>query len=306
MMNFMMQKGMNQMKDQAQDLIPKDLKEDNQNKPEEGKIENSNNDNSQSPKPLQPPKKKKSTIITKALAIQMYTVLLIHTGILTIAEYIIHAIQNKNGDLFPDGTTANIVYWIIFAASIGLCLLLSVMVTKINCFTNVPFFVYILYLIILALDLCIFNIGGHMISFDIFVSMLIVFDAASIVILIFCSLIKDNPSSFWIMCSSSGGIILAVFLSTKIYSDNNMLVLIFGVYSFFVYQVMNYNTFNTDKNKKKKGAPNAVENKEEEKLKVPPMMILPYEFNASFIKMFILIVKGIIFIIKGFTSSKKK
>ena len=59
MMNFMMQKGMNQMKDQAQGFIPKDMKEnnqENQNKPEEGKIENSG-EKSQS-QPLQPPKKK--------------------------------------------------------------------------------------------------------------------------------------------------------------------------------------------------------------------------------------------------------
>ena len=48
-MNFMMQAGMNQMKSQAQNLIPKDMKEGNnenpanQNQSGEGKIENSGN-----------------------------------------------------------------------------------------------------------------------------------------------------------------------------------------------------------------------------------------------------------------------
>ena len=233
----------------------------------------------------------------------MYSVLLIHTAILTITEYVIHAIQIKNNDLFPDGSVAKTVYWIIFASAIALVLLLSMLVTKITCFSS-PFFIYILYLVLLALDLCIFNIGGHIISFDIFVSMLIAFDAGSIVILIFCSLIKDHPSTFWVMCSSTGGIILAVFLTTKIYEDLKMLVLIFGVISFFIYQVMNYNTFDTDKGKKKKGAEDVKE--EEPKIKIPPMMILPFEFNAAFIKIFILIGKGIIFIVKGCMGGKKK
>ena len=56
-MNFMMQAGMNQMKSQAQNLIPNDMKEgnqDNQNKPQEGKIENS----VANPQPQTPKKKK--------------------------------------------------------------------------------------------------------------------------------------------------------------------------------------------------------------------------------------------------------
>ena len=83
-----------------------------------------------------------------------------------------------------------------------------------------------------------------------------------------------------------------------------MLVLIFGVYSFVVYQVMNYNTFNIDSGKKKKSASDVPE--EEPAIKIPPMMLLPFEFNAAFIKMFILIIKGIVFLIKGCIGGKKK
>lgn len=300
-MNFMMQAGMNQMKSQAQNLIPKDMKEGNnenpanQNQSGEGKIENSG-----AAGQPHPPKKKKSKVITRILALKMYTILLIHTAILTIAVYIINANENE---VFSKGGVGTTIYWILFAASIGGSLLLSLLVTKIKCLKS-PFFIYILYLIILALDAFIFILGAYLLSFEIFVSMLIVFDGASIVVIIFCSLIKDHPSTFWIMCSSSGGIILAVFLSTKLYEEYKMLVLIFGVYSFVVYQVMNYNTFNIDSGKKKKSASDVPE--EEPAIKIPPMMLLPFEFNAAFIKMFILIIKGIVFLIKGCIGGKKK
>ena len=300
-MNFMMQAGMNQMKSQAQNLIPKDMKEgnnenpENQNQSAEGKIENSG----ASGQP-HPPKKKKSKIITRILALKMYTVLLIHTAILTIAVYIINA---NDAGLYETDAGMVTLYWILFGASIGGCLILSLLLTKITCMKS-PFFIYILYLIILGLDAFIFILGAHLLSFDIFVSMLIVFDGASIVVIIFCSLIKDHPSTFWVMCSSSGGIILAVFLSTKLYEDLKMLVLIFGVYSFVIYQVMNYNIFNTDSGKKKKSANDVPE--QEPALKIPPMMLLPFEFNAAFIKMFILIIKGIIFLIKGCIGGGKK
>ena len=301
-MNFMMQAGMNQMKSQAQNLIPKDMKEGNnenpanQNQSGEGKIENSG-----AAGQPHPPKKKKSKVITRILALQMYTILLIHTAILTIALYIINA--NKD-EVYSEDDLVKTVYWLLFGASIGGSLLLSLLVTKIKCLKS-PFFIYILYLIILALDAFIFILGAQLLkAFDIFVSMLIVFDGASIVVIIFCSLIKDHPSTFWIMCSSSGGIILAVFLSTKLYEEYKMLVLIFGVYSFVVYQVMNYNTFNIDSGKKKKSASDVPE--EEPAIKIPPMMLLPFEFNAAFIKMFILIIKGIVFLIKGCIGGKKK
>ena len=40
-------------------------------------------------------KKRKPKLINKTLAIRMFSVLLFHTGVLTIAEYIIHAIQKR-------------------------------------------------------------------------------------------------------------------------------------------------------------------------------------------------------------------
>ena len=305
-MNFVQQAAMNQMKSQAQNLIPKEVKDaTNEEKSENENIRNINDSSSNISNSNQSsgiPKKKKSSVISKALAIKMYILLLIHTGILTIAEYIIHAIQKSKGSLFSSESTAITIYWIIFVASLVAALLLSLMVSKIKCFSSL-YFIYVLYIILLALDLVIFNIGGQLISFDIFASMLIVFDAGSIVVLIFCSFIKEPPSTFWIICSSTGGIILAIFLCAKLYEGKRILVLIFGVYSYVIYQVMNYNTFNKKKKKKKRGK--AYKEEEEENV-IPSSMILPYEFNASFIKMFFFFFQGIFIVISGCCSGKKK
>ena len=302
-MNFMMQAGMNQMKNQAQDLIPKEVKDatkEESDKPEDENVKTINDSSSNvsnSNQTTNIPKKKKSGVISKALAIKMYMLLLIHTAILTIAEYIIHSMQSN---LFSDKSSTKLIYWIIFGVGIVGALLLSLMVSKIRCFSSL-YFIYVLYVVLLALDLVIFNLGGHLISFDIFVSILIIFDAGSIVILIFCSFIKEPPSSFWIMCSSTGGIILAIFLCAKLYEEKRILVLIFGVYTFIIYQVMNYNAFNMGKGKKNKG-----QSYQEEESIIPSAMALPYEFNASFLKMFIYIFQGLFIIITGCCSGKKK
>ena len=302
-MNFMMQAGMNQMKNQAQDLIPKEVKDatkEESDKPEDENVKTINDSSSNvsnSNQTTNIPKKKKSGVISKALAIKMYMLLLIHTAILTIAEYIIHSMQSN---LFSDKSSTKLIYWIIFGVGIVGALLLSLMVSKIRCFSSL-YFIYVLYVVLLALDLVIFNLGGHLISFDIFVSILIIFDAGSIVILIFCSFIKEPPSTFWIMCSSTGGIILAIFLCAKLYEEKRIFVLIFGVYTFIIYQVMNYNAFNMGKGKKNKG-----QSYQEEESIIPSAMALPYEFNASFLKMFIYIFQGLFIIITGCCSGKKK
>lgn len=298
----MMQAGMNQMKSQAQNLVSNEIKDvtnEENNTSEAGKINESNNSITNSSK-SGAPKKKKSQIISKAQAIKMYALLLIHTGILTAAEYIIHAIE-KSKQIFSEESSILVIYWVIFGVGLALVFCLALMVSKIRCFTSL-YFIYLLYVVLLALDLCIFNIGGQLISFDIFVTILIVFDAGSILILIFCSFIKEPPSTFWIMLSSSGGIILAVFLCAKLYEDNRILVLVFGVYAYVIYQVMNYNTFNISKKKKKKGE---LATKEQESI-IPSAMSLPYEFNASFVKIFVFIFQGIYSIISGCCSGKKK
>ena len=310
-MNMVMQAGLNQAKDQAQSLIPKEVKDQqNEEKKEgEGSINNVNDSENNSQANIANSanishKKKKSIKINKPLAIKMYSVLLCHTAVLTIVEYIIHAVQKSKGNVFSD--SYKVVYWVIFAASIALALLISLLITRIKCFSFF-LFTYLFYAIVLALDLCIFNIGGHLLSFEIFVSMLIVFDAASLVILIFCSLIKDAPSLFWVICTSIGGIILAVFLSTKLYESQKILVLIFGVYAFVVYETMNYHVFSDDKKKKKKGDQQPEEVKEEkEEVKVPPMLSLPYEFNAAFIRLFLLIIQGLYILLRGCCGGKKK
>lgn len=315
MMNMVMQAGLNQAKDQAQNLIPKDVKDGQNEEKKEGEGNNNSINDSQSNLTNSSNishKKMKNKKINKQLAIKMYSVLLCHTGILTIAEYIIRTVQNSKGNVFD--SDYNIVYWIIFAASIALALILSLLVTKIKCLSSM-IFVSLFYVLILALDACIFNIGGHLLSFEVFVSMLIVFDAASAVILIFCSLIKDAPSLFWMICSSIGGIILAVFLCTKIYEDEKIFVLIFGVYAFVVYETMNYHVFDDGKKKKKKSEPQPQiptqsqpqqEAKPEEEVKIPPMMVLPYEFNAAFVRLLLLIFKGIYTLIRGCCGGNKK
>ena len=64
------------------------------------------------------------------------------------------------------------------------------------------------------------------------------------------------------------------------------------------------------KKKKKKGEVKKTEQQKEEEqekepeVKIPPMMILPYEFNASFIKIFLYILKGIYWLIKGCCGGK--
>jgi len=315
MMNMVMKAGLNQAKDQAQNLIPKEVKDGQNEEKKEGEGNNNSINDSQSNLTNSSNishKKMKNKKINKQLAIKMYSVLLCHTGILTIAEYIIRTVQNSKGNVFD--SDYNIVYWIIFAASIALALILSLLVTKIKCLSSM-IFVSLFYVLILALDACIFNIGGHLLSFEVFVSMLIVFDAASAVILIFCSLIKDAPSLFWMICSSIGGIILAVFLCTKIYEDEKIFVLIFGVYAFVVYETMNYHVFDDGKKKKKKSEPQPQiptqsqpqqEAKPEEEVKIPPMMVLPYEFNAAFVRLLLLIFKGIYTLIRGCCGGNKK
>lgn len=314
-MNMVMQAGLNQAKDQAQNLIPKEVKDGQNEEKKEGEGNNNSINDSQSNLTNSSNishKKMKNKKINKQLAIKMYSVLLCHTGILTIAEYIIRTVQNSKGNVFD--SDYNIVYWIIFAASIALALILSLLVTKIKCLSSM-IFVSLFYVLILALDACIFNIGGHLLSFEVFVSMLIVFDAASAVILVFCSLIKDAPSLFWMICSSIGGIILAVFLCTKIYEDEKIFVLIFGVYAFVVYETMNYHVFDDGKKKKKKSEPQPQiptqsqpqqEAKPEEEVKIPPMMVLPYEFNAAFVRLLLLIFKGIYTLIRGCCGGNKK
>ena len=308
-----------QMKSQAQNLISNEIKEATGEKKEEGEgqIKNSNDGANQQSKndDLGIKKlKKKNKKIDKALAIRMYSILLCHTGVLTIVQFIINAIQEKKGNVFNTSTEIEIVYWIIFVISIALALGVSMLVTKIKCFSSI-LFIYIFYVALLALDLCIFNIGGHILSFDVFASMLLIFDAGSIVVLLFCSLTKDAPSTFWVICSSIGGIILAAFLCTIIFEENRIIVLVFCVYAFVVYEAMNYNAFNIEKKKKKKekekGEVQKTEQQKEEEqekepeVKIPPMMILPYEFNASFIRIFIYILKGIGFLIKGCCGGKK-
>ena len=48
------------------------------------------------------------------------------------------------------------------------------------------------------------------------------------------------------------------------------------------------------------------EAKPEEEVKIPPMMVLPYEFNAAFVRLLLLIFKGIYTLIRGCCGGNKK
>jgi hypothetical protein len=296
MMNLAMKAGMNQMKDQAQNLIPNELKD----KGEEKKDENIRNDPKEpnlevkdKGKPNQP-KKKKRVIIDKNLSVRMYSVLLFHTAIITILLFIVHLkyLRKFNENKDKIGTKYS---WLIFAGCIILSILLSLLVSKVRCISTM-YLNYIFYLILLALNAVAFVFGGIDSLFDYIISMLIMFDAGSITILFFSMLVKDAPSTFWLMCSCSAGHLIAMFILIKVFEDNKYIVLVFCGLAFAIYQTMNYNALDSYKASKNNTS-------------IPSMMILPFELNLSFIKIIYYVLYGIFSCLVscccGTTKSKK-
>ena len=280
MMNLAMKAGMNQMKDQAQNLIPNEMKD----KGEEQKDENIKNDPKEPKievndkgKPIQR-KKKKKILIDRSLSIRMYSVLLFHTLLITVLLFIVHFkyldnIKKNENKLWSKYS------WAIFGGCIVLSILLSFLVSKVKCISTL-YLNYIFYLILLALNAVAFVYGGKEDLFNFIISMLIMFDAGSITILLFSSLIKDAPSTFWLMCSCSAGHLLAMFILIKVYSDDKYLILLFCILAFFIYETMNYNALDSYKASKNNSS-------------IPSMMILPFELNLSFIKIIWYVLYGI-------------
>ena len=155
---------------------------------------------------------------------------------------------------------------------------------------------YIFYLILLALNAVAFVFGGIDTLYDYIISMLIMFDAGSITILLFSMLVKDAPSTFWLMCSCSAGHLIAMFILIKVFEDNKYIVLVFCGLAFAIYQTMNYNALDSYKASKN----NTI---------IPSMMILPFELNLSFIKIIYYVLYGIFSCLVscccGTTKSKK-
>lgn len=277
-MNFMMQAGMNQMKDQAKSLIPNEMqdkkeggKEGGKEGEENGKIENSENKNQVKQK-----KPKRKNPITKSAAIRMYTVLLFHTLLITILLYVFT--KSENIDF-------SIIKLAIFLGCFFGAILLSLAVSYFQ-FISKVFLNYLIYLIILGANvigfICCARLNGDL--FKLLKTMFIIFDAGSLTIIFFSTLVKDTPSTFWLMCSSCGGIIIAILVMAKVYNDSKIfrwVVILFGCIAFAIYESMNYNALDVYKKNTKNEA------------SVPSMVSLPFELNLCFVKIFWYLLKVI-------------
>jgi hypothetical protein len=270
----MMQAGMNQMKDQAKSLIPnemQDKKEGGKEGEENGKIENSENKNQVKQK-----KPKRKNPITKSAAIRMYTVLLFHTLLITILLYVFTKSEN---------ISFSIIKLAIFLGCFFGAILLSLAVSYFQ-FISKVFLNYLIYLIILGANvigfICCARLNGDL--FKLLKTMFIIFDAGSLTIIFFSTLVKDTPSTFWLMCSSCGGIIIAILVMAKVYNDSKIfrwVVILFGCIAFAIYESMNYNALDVYKKNTKNEA------------SVPSMVSLPFELNICFVKIFWYVLKVI-------------
>ena len=270
----MMQAGMNQMKDQAKSLIPnemQDKKEGGKEGEENGKIENSENKNQVKQK-----KPKRKNPITKSAAIRMYTVLLFHTLLITILLYVFTKSENIG---------FSIIKLAIFLGCFFGAILLSLAVSYFQ-FISKVFLNYLIYLIILGANvigfICCARLNGDL--FKLLKTMFIIFDAGSLTIIFFSTLVKDTPSTFWLMCSSCGGIIIAILVMAKVYNDSKIfrwVVILFGCIAFAIYESMNYNALDVYKKNTKNEA------------SVPSMVSLPFELNLCFVKIFWYVLKVI-------------
>ena len=174
-------------------------------------------------------------------------------------------------------TVSNWFLFIVFAACLGGSVFLSLSITKIKCLSKI-YLNYVLYLALLAANIvgfiCCANIARSL--YELITTMFIIFDAGSLTIILFSIFVKDTPSTFWLMCSCSGGVFIALVVMLKIYSGSlfRYLVLLFGLLAFGIYETMNYNALDSYK-ESVKNAPTA-----------PSMISLPFELNVSFVKIF--------------------
>ena len=323
-MNFMMQAGMNQMKDQAKSLLPSEM----QDKEEKGdsKISQSN----------VPKKPKKKSPITRSLAIKMYSFLLFHTLLITILVFLFYRedsnttsastnkalialLSNSSSSNSTDNSTvpenkteppvspessdsnsktgSKLFLFIVFAACLGGSVFLSLSISKIKVLSKI-YLNYVLYLVLLAANVIGFNCCANISRslFELVTSMFIIFDAGSFTIILFSILVKDTPSTFWLMCSCSGGIVIALIIMLKIYSGSlfKYVILLFGLLAFGIYESMNYNALDSY-TQNVKNAPSA-----------PSMISLPFELNVSFVKVFWYMIKGLFSLFSMCCCSNKK
>ena len=279
-MNFMMKAGMNQMKDQAKALIPdemqdkKDTNKDGKN--QEG--EKSNLEPSEKGQQISNKKPKKKNPITKGLAIRMYSILLFHTLVVTI---LLFAFGKKN-------VKFSFIKLIIFLACFFGSVLLSLAVTNYK-FISKMFLNYLIYLVILGANVigfvCCVRLNGDL--FKLVNTLFMIFNTGSLTIILFSTLVKDTPSTFWLMCSSSGGILISVIVLAKVYNESKIfrwIVLLFCGIGIAIYQSMNYNAIDAYKKNNKN------------ETSVPSMVSLPFELNICFVKIFWYVIKIIAYL----------
>ena len=281
MMNLAVNVGMNQMKDQAQHLIEAEMEDKSAKNSKGDNIEINNKGN-------QPKKQKKVKKIDRNLTVRMYSVLLFHTLSITILLFIVYLKDIKIEDQIPNKSEGISEYmpWFIFAGCIVISIILSLLVSKVKCISKI-YFNYIFYIILLALNCVAFVWGGKDDLFDYIASMLIMFDAGSLSVLMFSLFVKDIPSTFWIMLSCSGGLLIAMFILIKVFNEHKYFVLLSCVISFAIYEVMNYNALDVYKNNDKNTT------------SIPSMMSLPFELNLSFLKLIYYLFYGIFYWFKA-------
>ena len=135
-MNLAVKAGVNQMKEQTQNLIENEMQdksieqkgENDPNGPKEPNLEMNEN----KPRPIQP-KKKKKLKIDKKLTIRMYSVLFFHTMVITLLLYIFRV---KDYDISDE---LGKLEWAIFIGCIILSILLSLIVSLILIFFKISF-----------------------------------------------------------------------------------------------------------------------------------------------------------------------
>ena len=213
----------------------------------------------------------------------MYTFLFIHTIILTIVLFFIHfktenIINEKLKEL-----ESTLYIWI----SIGVLLLFSIIVSVIAHILNITFLNFIFFIILLISNSLMFIVVGVKLKFECAISMVIMFDSASLVILIFLALIKDAPSSFWLICSCVAGNLLSMYILTRVFSGDKYLIFLTCLLSFAIYEIMNYKALDCKKS-------------------IPSMLSLPFNLNISIILVIYYIFYCIFYLFKSCCSSSGK
>ena len=112
--------------------------------------------------------------------------------------------------------------------------------------------------------------------------MFIVFDTASISVIFFSGLVKDTPSTFWLMVAGVSGPIITILILAKIFGDGILLkwlTLLFGIFSLAVYESMTYNSLDAYMKNNKDDAG------------IPSIVSLPFELNLCFVKVFVYFIQ---------------